>query len=86
MSAPTASAPTANKPAWRLAGVCLGLSGVILGAVPFIGSKYGDWVEAVAMAAGLLPLIYLGIDTVAQTRRRIEDLEARLARLDGARE
>ena len=76
---------TTHKASWRLAIVCLGLSVVILGAVPFIGSKYGDWIEAIALALGLLPLIYLGIHTVVITKRRFADLEARLARLDSAR-
>ena len=75
---------TVQKPAWPLAITCLVLSGIIFGAVPFIGSKYGDWIEAYTMLAGLLPLIYLGIDTVIRTKRRLQSLEDRLAKLDQA--
>ncbi len=67
---------------WAAAGVCLGLSGFGLSAVPFVGTRYGDWPEAIALAIGLLPLVYLGIDVCVKTHRRLVDLETRIARLE----
>ena len=34
---------------WALAGACLVISGLGLAAVPFVGTRYGDWPEAVAL-------------------------------------
>ena len=67
---------------WAVVGVCLGLGGFGLSAVPFVGTRYGDWPEAIALAIGLLPLVYLGIDVCATTHRRLADLETRIARLE----
>jgi len=73
------------KAGWPAAGVCLGLSGFGLSAVPFVGTRYGDWPEAIALAIGLLPLVYLGIDVCVKTHRRLVDLETRIARLEPTR-
>ena len=55
------SATIWEKSDWPTVGVCLALSGFGLSAVPFIGTKYGDWPEATALAIGLLPLVYIAI-------------------------
>ena len=55
------SEPIWQKSDWPIVGVCLTLSGFGLSAVPFIGTKYGDWPEAMALGVGLLPLIYVAI-------------------------
>src|SRR3954452_12314031 len=74
-----------DKSDWPMVGVCLALSGFGLSAVPFIGTKYGDWPEATALAIGLLPLVYLGIDVCTRVHRRLLNLEEKLARLEPTR-
>ena len=73
------------KAGWPVAGVCLALSGFGLSAVPFVGTRYGDWPEAIALAIGLLPLVYLGIDVCTRVHRRLLNLEEKLARLEPTR-
>ena len=68
---------------WPVAAICLALSGFGIGAVPFVGTKYGDWPEAVALAIGLLPIIFLGVYIVYRTHVRINELEQRLDALEG---
>jgi hypothetical protein len=68
-----------------MVGVCLALSGFGLSAVPFIGSKYGDWPEATALAIGLLPLIYVAIHLGMRFNTRMIELEDRLQALEAAR-
>ena len=67
---------------WAVTGVCIGLSGFGLSAVPFVGTKYGDWPEAVALAIGLLPMIYITIHTVMRFKERMRELEDRVAELE----
>jgi hypothetical protein len=67
---------------WALTGVCIGLSGFGLAAVPFVGTKYGDWPEAAALAIGLLPLIYITIHTVMRFKERLRAIETRLNALE----
>jgi hypothetical protein len=67
---------------WARVGVCVALAGFGLSAVPFVGTKYGDWPEATALAIGLLPLIYIMIHTVVRFRQRIQALEDRVAELE----
>ena len=67
---------------WARVGVCVALAGFGLSAVPFVGTKYGDWPEATALAIGLLPLIYIMIHTVVRFRQRLEALEHRIAELE----
>lgn len=69
------------RASWGLTAVCLALSGFGLSAVPFVGTRYGDWPEAIALAIGLLPFIYLCVDVAAKTHRRLADLEAAVNRL-----
>jgi hypothetical protein len=70
---------------WALTGVCIGLSGFGLAAVPFVGTRYGDWPEAVALAIGLLPLIYITIHTVMRFKERLRAIEDRLSALERGR-
>jgi hypothetical protein len=71
-----------QKSDWPIIGVCLTLSGFGLSAVPFIGSKYGDWPEAMALGVGLLPLIYVGIYMGMRFSARLADIDERLRRLE----
>src|SRR5215470_12116801 len=68
---------------WPLTGVCIGLSGFGLSAVPFVGTRYGDWPEAIALAVGLLPLIYLAIHMAMRFNERLNHMEHRLRELEG---
>jgi heme exporter protein D len=70
---------------WALTGVCIGLSGFGLSAVPFVGTKYGDWPEAMALGVGLLPLIYITIHTVMRFKERLRAIEDRLTALERSR-
>ena len=70
---------------WALTGVCIGLSGFGLSAVPFVGTRYGDWPEAIALGVGLLPLIYITIHTVMRFKERLRAIEDRLSALERGR-
>ena len=70
---------------WALTGVCIGLAGFGLAAVPFVGTKYGDWPEAIALGIGLLPLIYLCIHTVQRFKERLRAIEDRLSAIERGR-
>ena len=70
---------------WALTGVCIALAGFGLAAVPFVGTKYGDWPEAIALAVGVLPLIYLCIHTVQRFKSRLRAIEDRLGALERGR-
>jgi hypothetical protein len=70
---------------WPIVGVCLTLSGFGLSAVPFIGSKYGDWPEAMALGVGLLPLIYVAIYMGMRFAARLADIDERVRKLEAAR-
>src|SRR6476660_5356328 len=79
------SATIWDKSDWPMVGVCLALSGFGLSAVPFIGTKYGDWPEATALAIGLLPLVYLAIHMSLRFNSRLNQIEERLGALEAAR-
>jgi hypothetical protein len=70
---------------WPTVGVCLVLSGFGLAAVPFIGTKYGDWPEAMALAIGLLPLVYVSIYFGTRIASRLADIDRRLSALEASR-
>ena len=76
---------TTERKDWALTGVCIGLSGFGLSAVPFVGTKYGDWPEAMALGVGLLPLIYITIHTVMRFKERLRSIEDRLSALERGR-
>src|ERR1700753_2715147 len=77
------SATIWEKSAWPAVGVCLALSGFGLSAVPFIGTKYGDWPEATALAIGLLPLVYIAIRMSLRFNYRLNQIEEGLRLLEG---
>ena len=79
------SATIWDKSDWPMVGVCLALSGFGLSAVPFIGTKYGDWPEATALAIGLLQLVYLAIHMSLRFNSRLNQIEERLRLLEGSR-
>jgi hypothetical protein len=79
------SATIWDKSDWPMVGVCLALSGFGLSAVPFIGSRYGDWPEAVALAIGLLPLIYVAIQMALRFNARLALLEERMRAMEAGR-
>jgi hypothetical protein len=70
---------------WALAGVCLCLSGLGLASVPFVGTRYGDWPEAIALGIAILPLVYISIHAAARFLARIHQIEARLDALERGR-
>jgi hypothetical protein len=70
---------------WALAGACLCLSGFGLSAVPFVGTRYGDWPEAMALAIGLLPLVYISIHMIVRFMSRFRAIESRLDELERGR-
>jgi hypothetical protein len=70
---------------WPIVGVCLTLSGFGLSAVPFIGTKYGDWPEAMALGVGLLPLIYVAIYMGIRSATRLAEIDERLQKLEASR-
>jgi hypothetical protein len=74
-----------RKSDWPLAAVCIGLSGFGLSAVPFVGTRYGDWPEAIALGIGLLPLIYLAVFAAMRFNSRIAAVENRLHELDSTK-
>lgn len=82
MSDDTAKREAVERNDWALAGVCIGLSGLGLAAVPFVGTKYGDWPEAIALGVGLLPLVYITIHTVQRFKERLRAIEDRLSALE----
>ncbi len=67
---------------WAQAGVCICLAGLGIAAVPFVGTRYGDWPEAIALAIGILPLIYLAIHTIMRFKARLSMIESRLDALE----
>ena len=76
---------TIERKDWALTGVCIGLAGFGLAAVPFVGTKYGDWPEAIALGIGLLPLVYITIHTVMRFKERLRAIEDRLSALERSR-
>jgi hypothetical protein len=67
---------------WALAGACLCLSGFGLSAVPFIGTRYGDWPEATALGIGMIPIVYISIHMIVRFMARLRDIERRLDALE----
>ena len=85
MSDEVAKRESLERKDWAVTGVCIGLAGFGLSAVPFIGTKYGDWPEATALAIGLLPLVYITIHTVMRFKERLRAIEDRLSALERGR-
>ena len=75
-------ATTRQRSDWPLVAVCIGLSGFGLSAVPFVGTRYGDWPEAIALGVGLLPLIYLAVHMSVRFNERLKSIESRLDKIE----
>jgi hypothetical protein len=57
--------------------VCLVVSILGLLAVPFVGTRWGDFNEMVALIIGLAPLFYILIFSITNLNQRIAALEKR---------
>ncbi len=70
---------------WALAAACLVLSGLGLSAVPFVGTRYGDWPEAIALGIAIVPLVYISIHMIVRVFARMKAIEDRLDALERGR-
>ena len=70
---------------WALAGACLVISGLGLSAVPFVGTRYGDWPEVIALGIALVPLVYIAIHMIVRFMARVQAIEGRLDALERGR-
>ena len=70
-----------QRPDWRRTGPCIFLSAAGLLAVPFVGARFGGWPEALAIAIGLSPLVYIAISVAIQFNSRLAEFEQRLCEL-----
>ena len=57
--------------------VCLVISVLGLLAVPYVGTRWGDFNEMIALIIGLAPLFYILIFSITNLNRRIAALEKR---------
>ena len=57
--------------------VCLVISILGLLAVPYVGTRWGDFNEMCALIIGLAPLFYILIFSIANLNQRIAALERR---------
>jgi hypothetical protein len=57
--------------------VCLVISILGLLAVPYVGTRWGDFNEMVALIIGLAPLFYILAFSIANLNQRITALERR---------
>ena len=57
--------------------VCMVIGILGLGAVPFVGSRWGDVNEMIALAIGVLPILYLVLFAIYNLDRRLKALEQR---------
>ncbi len=56
---------------------CLLIALPALAAVPFVGSRFGDFPEFIALFIGVAPLIYLVFFAMFNLNRRIAEIEKR---------
>jgi hypothetical protein len=59
--------------------VCMVIAIPALAAVPFVGTRFGDFPEFIALAIGVSPIIYLVFWAMFNLNRRIAELETRRA-------
>ena len=57
--------------------VCMIIGILGLGAVPFVGTRFGDFPEMIALAIGVIPILYLAGFAVFNINRRLTELEKR---------
>jgi hypothetical protein len=56
---------------------CMAVSVLGLLAVPYVGTRWGDFNEMIALIIGVAPLIYLLFFAFSNLNRRIAELENR---------
>ena len=56
---------------------CMAVSILGLLAVPYVGTRWGDFNEMIALIIGVAPLIYLLFFALSNLNRRIAELENR---------
>ena len=57
--------------------VCLIIGVLGLAAVPFVGTRWGDFPEMITLAIGVIPLVYLALFAIFNLNRRLTELEMR---------
>jgi hypothetical protein len=57
--------------------LCMVVATPALAAVPFVGTRFGDFPEFIALAIGVAPIIYLVFFAVFNLNNRIAELEKR---------
>ena len=57
--------------------VCMVIALPALAAVPFVGTRFGDLDEFIALAIGVAPIIYLVFFAMFNLNRRLAELEQR---------
>jgi hypothetical protein len=57
--------------------VCMIIAVPALAAVPFVGTRFGDFPEFIALVAGVAPIVYLVFFAMFNLNRRIAELEKR---------
>ena len=57
--------------------LCMVIATPALAAVPFVGTRFGDFPEFIALLIGVAPIIYLVFFAVFNLNRRIAALERR---------
>jgi hypothetical protein len=57
--------------------LCMVVATPALAAVPFVGTRFGDFPEFVALAIGVAPILYLVFFAMFNLNRRLGDLEKR---------
>jgi hypothetical protein len=57
--------------------ICMIIAIPALAAVPFVGTRYGDFNEFIALVIGVAPIIYLVFFAMFNLNRRLAALEAR---------
>ena len=56
---------------------CMAVSVLGLLAVPYVGTRWGDFNEMIALIIGVAPLIYLLFFALANLNQRVAELENR---------
>jgi hypothetical protein len=57
--------------------LCMVIATPALAAVPFVGTRFGDFPEFIALAIGVAPIIYLVFFAMLNLNRRLSALEKR---------
>jgi len=57
--------------------ICMLIAVPALSAVPFVGTRYGDFNEFIALVIGVAPIVYLVFFAMFNLNRRLAALEER---------